>query len=161
MVKLRLPALSLLAAVAFTILMSAAPAFAQKKEKDPNSLYHRLGGYDVIASIVDDWLVALHGDQKFQRFGGGRSGDSLARTRQLVVDQVCWLADGPCAYIGREMKPSHKGLGITQEEWEAAQAHFAAALDKNKVKEKEKNELLAAIEKLRPDIVEAKKSAEK
>jgi hypothetical protein len=49
----------------------------------------------------------------------GRSIDSYQRARQLLVDQICSLSGGPCYYIGRDMKTSHVGLGITESEWDA------------------------------------------
>jgi hemoglobin len=83
------------------------------------SLYHRLGGYDVIAGIVDDLFSRLRSDPEFARFAAGRSLDSHHRSRQLLVDQLCALTGGPCIYIGRDMKTSHAGLGITESEWQA------------------------------------------
>src|SRR5262245_55623388 len=77
------------------------------------SLYQRMGGYDVIAAVIDDLFAILHGDPAFARFFGGRSEDSAIRSRQLLVDQMCALSGGPCHYIGRDMKTSHSGLGIT------------------------------------------------
>jgi hemoglobin len=77
------------------------------------SLYKRVGGYDVIASIVDDMFSLLQADRRFVRSGRGRSMDSHKRARQLIVDQLCALSGGPCFYIGRDMKTSHTGLKIT------------------------------------------------
>lgn len=47
------------------------------------SLYNRLGGYDVIAKVIDDMFVALRADPSFARFGAGRSIDSHNCARQL------------------------------------------------------------------------------
>jgi hemoglobin len=80
------------------------------------SLYQRLGGYDVIAAVVDELFALLRADPRFSRFGMGRSIDSHQRSRQLLVDQICQLAGGPCFYIGRDMKTCHAGLGITDRE---------------------------------------------
>jgi hemoglobin len=52
------------------------------------------------------------------------------------------------------MKTSHKGLGITEDEWNGAAKHLVASLDKFKVPEKEKNDLLAFVVSLKKDIVE-------
>ncbi|HZQ56346.1 MAG TPA: group 1 truncated hemoglobin [Bryobacteraceae bacterium] len=82
-------------------------------------LYKRLGGYDAIAAIVDDLFARLAADARFSRFAMGRSMDSHQRARQLLVDQLCSLSGGPCHYIGRDMKTSHAGLGITESEWAA------------------------------------------
>jgi hemoglobin len=57
-------------------------------------------------------------------------------------------------YLGRDMKTAHKGLGITGVDWDLSVKHLVATLDKFKVPEKEKSELLAAVSALKPDIVE-------
>jgi hemoglobin len=128
------------------------PPAAQKSNK---TLYERLGGYDTIAAIVDDFLDRMRADPLFARFGGGRSLDSIRRSRQLIVDQLCALSGGPCIYTGRDMKTSHAGLGITTGEWEASLRHTAAALDRFMVPAKEKAEFIVLFERYRDEIVEA------
>jgi hemoglobin len=118
------------------------------------TLYQRLGGYDVIAGVIDDFLMRLRSDPRFARFAGGRALDTQQRARQLIVDQIAALAGGPCVYIGRDMKASHAGLGITEAEWQANRQHAAAALDKFGVAPREKEEFLAIFEKYKDDIVE-------
>jgi len=118
-------------------------------------LYQRMGGYDVIAAVIDDLFAILHGDPGFARFFGGRGADSVIRSRQLLVDQMCGLSGGPCNYIGRDMKTSHQGLGITDAEWEENMKASDAALAKNGVGEPERAEFLALFERYRDDIVEA------
>ena len=88
---------------------------------------------------------------------GGRSVGALQRSRQLIVDQLCNLTGGPCVYFGREMKPSHQGLAITQAEWEASIVMLKNALATFKVGEAEGKEFLAIIENTRKDIVEPPK----
>jgi hemoglobin len=118
------------------------------------SLYQRMGGYDVIAAVIDDLFAILHDDPAFARFFGGRSEDSAIRSRQLLVDQMCALSGGPCHYIGRDMQTSHSGLGITDAEWEANMEAADAALAKNGVGDAERAEFLALFERYRDDIVE-------
>ena len=119
------------------------------------SLYQRMGGYDVIAAVIDDLFAILHSDPAFARFFGGRSNDSAVRSRQLLVDQMCALSGGPCNYIGRDMKTSHSGLGITDFEWETNMKASDAALAKNGVGDAERADFLALFERYRDDIVEA------
>ena len=118
------------------------------------SLYRRLGGYDVIAAIIDDMFALLRADPAFARFGSGRSTDSHLRARQLLIDQMCELTGGPCHYIGRDMLTSHAGLAISDAEWDANMKHADAALIKNGVAETERAEFLALFEQYRGDIVE-------
>ena len=94
------------------------------------------------------------GDPRFARFGTGRSLDSIQRARQLLVDQMCALAGGPCVYVGRDMKTSHAGLGISEAEWQANMDFAAAALGKFGVGTKEKEEFLAIFQRYKGEIVE-------
>jgi hemoglobin len=118
------------------------------------SLYKRLGGYDAIAAVVDDFIGRLASDPQQSRFFVGHSDDSKQRIRQHIIDQLCQVTGGPCVYKGRDMKTTHKGLGITQADWDSAVKHLVATLDKFKVPEKEKNEVLTAVSSLKGDIVE-------
>ena len=118
------------------------------------TLYRRLGGYDVIAAVIDEFLSRFRSDPRLVRFGGGRSLDSRQRTRQLIVEQICSLAGGPCVYIGRDMKTAHAGLGITEAEWQANMQYASAALEKYGVALREKEEFLAIFQKYKDEIVE-------
>ena len=52
------------------------------------------------------------------------------------------------------MKTVHTGLDITSAQWDAAATHLVASLDKFKVPEKEKGEVVAFVTTLKKDIVE-------
>lgn len=129
----------------------SATASAATQEK---SLYDRVGGYNALAAVVDDFIVRLVSDKQFEKFFIGQSNDSKKRIRQHILDQFCAATGGPCVYTGREMKTSHAGLGITNAEWDAAAKHLVASLDKFKVPEKEKSEILSFVTSLKKDIVE-------
>jgi hemoglobin len=120
------------------------------------SLYQRLGGYDAIAAVTDDFIGRLVADPQLGRFFTGHSTDSKMRIRQHVVDQLCAATGGPCIYKGRDMKTSHAGLGITEAQWNLGVTHLVATLNKFKVPEREQNELATALTQLKPDIVEAR-----
>jgi hemoglobin len=144
------------AAVAAIVVIGAIVlhAFVQAQSQASRSLYTRLGGYDAIAAVTDDFVGRLAGDPQLGKFFVGHSTDSLHRIRQLVVDQLCAATGGPCFYIGRDMKTSHKGLGISEADWQVAVKHLVASLDKFKVPPQEKNEVLGALTTLKSDIVE-------
>ena len=136
----------------FSLLLTIGGSItAQAQEK---SLYQRVGGYDALAAVVDDFVGRLVADKQFEKFFVGHSDDSKKRIRQHILDQFCAATGGPCVYTGREMKMSHAGLGITNADWDAAAKHLVASLDKFKVPEKEKGEILAFVTSLKKDIVE-------
>jgi len=134
---------------------SAASVQAQANaHRQADSLYKRLGGYDAIAAVTDDFLGRLIKDEKLGKFFNGVSLDSQKRIRQLVVDQLCAATGGPCLYIGRSMRTVHEGLGITDADWDIAVKHLGATLDKFKVGKAEKDDLVKALAGLKKDIVD-------
>jgi hemoglobin len=133
--------------IALLALTSGVPAFAQEA-----SLYKRLGGYDALAAVTDDFLGRLASDPQLGRFFTGHSTDSIKRIRGDVIDFLCVATGGPCTYSGRDMKTSHTGLKITEEDWNSSVKGLTATLDKFNVPAKEKNEVLNAVAGLKADI---------
>ena len=113
----------------------------------------RVGGYDAIAAVTDDFLARLAVISKCAFFLGV-SADSLRKLRQHVVDQLCEATGGPCNYFGRSMKTVHAGLGITESDWQITVKHLTGTLDKFKVPDKERNEILTIFAGLKSYIVE-------
>ena len=134
--------------------LALVPIFAQEKAASGPSLYKRLGGYDAIAAVSDEFIARLAADKQLNRFLVGLSGDSQGKLRQRVVELACFATGGPCVYTGRDMKTSHKGLGITENDWTLTVKHLSDSLDKFKVPAREKGEFLAIIGGLKADIVE-------
>ena len=121
---------------------------------EKKSLYARLGGYDVVAAVVDEFLQTLSADPQMARFSGGMNLERRRRNRQLTLDWLCAAAGGPTLYLGDDMKRAHAGLGISASEWKLAMDHIQRALLRFKVPERESKELLALIEGLSAEIVE-------
>ena len=133
--------------------MLSAPVYAQPMEK---SLYERLGGYDAISAVVNELAVRLVTDRKLGVYFKGLSNDSKRKLIAHLTNFVCSATGGPCIYTGRDMKTSHEGLGITEEEWDRFVKITKEVLDKFKVPAREQQELLQAIAPLKPVIVEKK-----
>ena len=130
--------------------MSGQQAFANTGDL----LYARLGGYDAIAAAVTNLMPRLLSDPKLWVYWKGKSLESRRRGDQLLIDFLCAAFGGPVFYAGPDMKTSHQGLGITNEEWDIALGHIGATLDALGVAAREKGEVLAAAESLKGDIVE-------
>ena len=136
---------------------AVAPAYAAVPQATAapaeKSLYQRLGGYDALAAVADEFLAKLAGDPQLGRFFVGLSDDSRTRVRQHVIDFLCVASGGPCKYTGRDMKTAHTGLNISDSEWNKSVEYLVGVLDKFKVPEKEKGQVLGAISSLKSDIV--------
>ena len=81
------------------------------------TLYHRLGGYDGVASYIALVFPRVAKHPELSRMFGGHGKDSQQKQFQLVVELICQKTGGPCVYIGRPMTPVHDGLGITEAHW--------------------------------------------
>jgi hemoglobin len=117
---------------------------------EKKTLYDRLGGKPAITAVVDDFVGNVAGDARInQRFATA----DIPRLKRMLVDQVCQASGGPCTYTGASMKDAHKGMKITEAEFGALVEDLVKSLDKFKVGPQEKNDLLAALGGLKPDVV--------
>jgi truncated hemoglobin YjbI len=117
------------------------------------SLYDRLGGMPAISAVVDDFVKNVLGDNRINK--------KFAKSdpTRLVInlkDFVCNATGGPCQYYGLNMKKSHDRMRVTGGEFNALVEDLVKSLDKFRVGEKEKNELLGALAGLKDDIVKEK-----
>ena len=118
------------------------------------TLYERLGGYDAIAAVVHDLLPRLMSDSRLGRFWENRGEDGINREEQLLIDFLCSSAGGPLLYTGRDNKTSHKGMGISESDWEKFTGHLNATLEKFQLPQQERSDVIGFIESTKADIVE-------
>lgn len=114
------------------------------------SLYDRLGGKEAITAVVDEFVARVAADTRINSFFGSTD---IPKFKMLLVDQICEASGGPCKYTGRDMVTTHTGMGVTDDHFNALVEDLVGALDKFKVPEKEKGELLAVLGPMRKDIV--------
>jgi truncated hemoglobin YjbI len=138
---------------ALVVLFTATVSFAATMEK---SLYDRLGGKKAIVAVVDEFVARVAADKRINGFFKDTAADPkrLAKFKNNLVNQICQATGGPCKYTGKDMKTAHKGMGITDADFNALVEDLSGALDKFKVGAKEKGDLLAALGPLKKDIVE-------
>lgn len=117
------------------------------------SLYERLGKKEAITAVVDDFVARVAVDS---RINGMFAHANIPRLKMMLVDQICEASGGPCKYTGRDMKTAHAGMGITSAQFDALVGDLVATLNKFKVGEQEKKELLGALGPMKADIVTAR-----
>jgi len=118
------------------------------------SLYERLGGYDAIVAVANDLLPRLNNDPQLGRFWAHRGIDGVNREKQLLIDFLCASAGGPVYYRGRDMGLAHRGMRISESDWNVFLGHAAATLAKLKVPEAEQREVVAFVQSLKKEIIE-------
>jgi hemoglobin len=122
------------------------------------SLYERLGGEPAITRVVDDLIVLVVADPNIRPIHKKHfMAEDVAALKKKLVDQIGEATGGPQKYMGKNMKDAHKGMQITDADFDALAADVAKALDQNKVGKAEKDELLGMLASMRADVVEAPK----
>jgi len=89
-----------------------------------------LGGYDAIAAVSADLVERLQEDPQLGRFWAHRGVDGLKRELQLLIDYLCSRAGGPVYYRGRDMLLAHRGMRISESDWNVFLDHAGATLAK-------------------------------
>ena len=110
---------------------------------EKKTLYERLGGYDAIAAVANDLLLRLRADPQLGRFWAHRGEDGIMREKQLLIDFLCASAGGPMYYRGRDMVLIHRGMRISDSDWNVFLGHAAATLAKFQVPEAEQRDVVA------------------
>ncbi len=118
------------------------------------ALYTRLGGYDAIAAVVDDFFGRMASDEQLGRFFENLADDRKEIARQLTVDFICAAAGGPCIYNGRDMPVTHTGMGITASDWDVSVVLLKETLAAFSVPEAEQADVIGFIGSLRDQVVD-------
>jgi len=128
----------------------ATPAPAAPAAAAGPSLYERLGGQPAITAVVDSFVNLVAADTRINALFRGVDIPNLKR---LLAEQICQATGGPCTYSGRSMREAHRGMSITNRQFDALVGDLVAALDAFRVPATEKSELLTALGGMRRDIV--------
>jgi len=121
------------------------------------SLWHRLGGQTKVAKIIDDFTDLAAADPKVNFTRGGKiklNDAAVTHFKQEMIDFVSSATNGPLPYTGKSMKAAHKGMGITNAEFNAVAADLKKVLLDNGVEKADIDAVLALAETTRKDIVE-------
>jgi len=138
-------------ATAVAAVLCTTSAQAQMGMAPKKTLYERLGGMPAITAVVDDFVGNVARDR---RINGFFAQTNIPRLKFLLVQQICQASGGPCIYTGRDMKSTHRGMGIANRHFNALVQDLGRSLNKFRVPAREQRELVAALAPLKKDIVE-------
>jgi hemoglobin len=145
---------------AFTVaLLCATGASAQAPLANPaaganpivgDAVYKAFHEQAGIQRIMDDFVPRITSDPRIKdRF----ATTNLDRLKLMLVQQVCYLVGGPCAYTGRDMKEVHGSLGLQNLDFNALAEDLQLSMDKEKVAFSAQNQLLAKLAPMQRTIV--------
>jgi hemoglobin len=131
------------------------------------TLFERVGGEEGIARLVDDVVERSIADPRvnFER-QGVKTGifreskewtatpERIETLKKHFREFLTLAAGGPAEYTGREMGEVHKGMKITNAEFDAMIGDVKASMDRLGWGTREKRDMLAVFETTRKQIVE-------
>lgn len=119
------------------------------------SLFDRLGGTTGITKIVDD-VVDTHMQNpaianRFKPYL--ETPERLAEIKKHTVDFFSAGSGGNVEYKGRDMPTTHMGMNISRGEYMEVMDDIMLILDKHKIDEESKKEVLAILWSLKGMII--------
>ncbi len=119
----------------------------------PAPLYDRVGGFETMVHLGDSLIVDIGRDPVLRERFRGFSWRDIQRQRSANVAFVCAIAGGPCRYDGPDMAEVHRGMDITDAEFDRMIALFAAAARRASPDPVAADEFIARFAPLRAAIV--------
>ena len=115
------------------------------------TLYDRLGGGPTVYAIADNLIEKTMTDP---RVNLGRKGherqwsatpDHIADLKMYWAQYLGMLADGPQLYEGRNMLDLHRGMKISESEWQAFMEDFKVVLGRSSIPQVDQRELIGRV----------------
>jgi len=146
------------------IRAETAPMVAKPKQPPtppapPKSLtlWDRLGGEKGVSRVVDNFLTSSLADPKvnfYRKPNVNPTPEQIATLKKQLVELLSSMTGGPYDYKGKSMKDAHKGMGITNPQFDAMIGHIRAALLANGAQPADITLVLDIVESTRKDIVQ-------
>jgi hemoglobin len=112
-------------------------------------IYSRVGGYEAIEGVVEDFYNRVLADDELSGFF---TGTNMGRLKGKQTEFFAAALGGPESYAGPPMKQVHQGRGIAMHHFDLVAQHLAAALDDAGVPPYTVTQIIAAIAPLGPEI---------
>ncbi len=119
------------------------------------TLFERLGGTAGITAIVDDVIAAhMNNPEINARFLPFKAQpEKLTVIRQHTIDFFSAGSGGSAIYSGRNMPTTHKGMNINPTEYMYVVDDILKVLDKHKIDDESKKDVLAILWSLKDMII--------
>lgn len=126
------------------VLLSACAGHHQ------HSLYEQVGGKVTIEKISDAFIDEIQYDKQTLIFF---LDSDIERFREKFIEHVCVHLDGPCTYTGDDMLSVHKGMNISEADFNRVVELLINAMTKVNVPHRLQNQILAKFTPMRGDMI--------
>src|SRR5262245_5896662 len=135
-------------AIAAALILSLSVVLPAQAD---DSLYQALGGKENIRRFTKDFVEIIVKDPRIEKFF---KTTDLQRLEIMLTDQFCELAGGPCTYGGRNMKDTHRGMGVFNKDFNALAEDLIIAMERANVPNRARNQLIAKLAPMQRDVVD-------
>lgn len=129
----------------FTVFLLSACAGHHQK-----SLYEKVGGQVTVEKISDEFINEIQYDKQVLAFF---LDTNIDRFREKLIEHICVHLDGPCTYTGDDMLSVHKGMNITEADFNRVVELLINAMTKVGVPHRLQNQVLARFTPMRGDMI--------
>ncbi|HEX4271705.1 MAG TPA: group 1 truncated hemoglobin [Rhizomicrobium sp.] len=126
------------------LVLAAPPAFAD------DTLFADMGGQPGIDKIVEASVANYLADPRIKALF---DESNMERIRAEFKVQFCQVAGGPCAYKGHDMTAAHRGLHLTNADFNAVVEDLQVAMDTCGVGFAVQNRFLARLAPMQHQVV--------
>lgn len=128
---------------------------AQTAPPETKTLFERLGGTAGITAIVDDVIEAHMKNPainaRFKPYA--HQPERFAEIRQHTIEFFSAGSGGPVKYNGKDMPTTHQGMNISAAEYMNVMDDIMGVLEKHKIDDESKKDVLAILWSLKETIV--------
>lgn len=142
-------ALTLAAVFAGTVQAQTAGAMADSSP----ALYQAFGEKAGLVKLMDDFVPRLQADK---RTATAFKDANVVNLKAKLVDQICQISGGPCAYKGADMKSAHGSMDITKTDFNALVEVLQESMDAQGIPFRNQNQLLAKLAPMHRDVITVK-----
>ncbi len=127
------------------LVATATPVLA-----DDDTLFTDMGGKAGIDRLVETSVDNYLADDRIKAIF---DESNMERVRAELKDQFCVLAGGPCTYTGHNMVATHKGLHLTNANFNALVEDLQAAMSSCSIPFAVQNRFLARLAPYQHEVV--------
>ena len=135
---------NLFAASACLLMLASLPARAE------DTLFADMGGQAGIDRMVDEVEKIYLADPRIKDIF---AESNLERLNAKLKEDFCMVAGGPCTYTGHSMEAAHKGLHLTNANFNALVEDLQSAMDSCNIPFATQNRFLARLAPMQHQVV--------
>jgi hemoglobin len=131
-------------------LFALLSACAAETVRTPTTLYDQLGGEKGVAALTDASIDHYAADP---RVAPTFAHTDIRRFRRMFALYICQVADGPCHYTGDSMAEVHRGMNLSETQFNAVVEDLTAAMTSLSIPVRVQNRLLKRLAQVRGDVI--------